>query len=199
GRKPMEFMHATNPIVIIDEPHNMESAQPKEASVSLYPLWTLRYSATHRDPYYVLYRLAPGKAHDMGLVKRIEGEGVLHDQEQAAFVQVDSIQATKTRITGKLTIDVQESDGVKRKKVTVKKPGEDLYDLSKGRTPYRGFIVDEINAGDQYITFTNGIRLSVGESIGTRKDDIMRVQIEETVKEHLDKELQIYNKLPEGK
>lgn len=199
GRKPIEFIQATNPIVIIDEPQNMESAQSKEAIASLNPLCTLRYSATHRDPYNLLYRLDPVKAYEMRLVKRIEVDAVLDDQEYVPFVQVDSIQATKTRITAKLTIDVQESDGVKRKKVTVKKPGEDLYDLSKGRTPYRGFIVDEINAGDQYITFTNGIRLSVGESIGTRKDDIMRVQIEETVKEHLDKELQIYNKLPEGK
>ena len=33
---------------------------------------TLRYSATHRNPYNLLYKLDPIKAYDLRLVKRIE-------------------------------------------------------------------------------------------------------------------------------
>ena len=35
GRKPIEFIQAANPIVVIDEPQNMESAQSRAAIVSL--------------------------------------------------------------------------------------------------------------------------------------------------------------------
>jgi len=45
GRRPIEFIQATNPIVIMDEPQNMESAIAKEAIASLNPLCTLRSCA----------------------------------------------------------------------------------------------------------------------------------------------------------
>ncbi|MGA2443516.1 MAG: DEAD/DEAH box helicase family protein, partial [Tepidisphaeraceae bacterium] len=51
GHKPIEFIQATQPVVIIDEPQNMESEPAKKAIESLNPLFTLRYSATHRNPY----------------------------------------------------------------------------------------------------------------------------------------------------
>ena len=38
GRKPIEFIQTTNPIVILDEPQNMESDKAKEAITSLNPL-----------------------------------------------------------------------------------------------------------------------------------------------------------------
>lgn len=46
--KPLEFIQTTNPILILDEPQNMESDKAKEALSSLNPLFTLRYSPTHR-------------------------------------------------------------------------------------------------------------------------------------------------------
>jgi len=46
---------------------NTEKA--KEAIETLNPLCTLRYSATHVNPYNLLYKLDPIKAYDMRLVK----------------------------------------------------------------------------------------------------------------------------------
>ena len=62
GRKPIEFIQATNPIVIMDEPQNMESDIAREAIQSLNPLCTLRYSATHREKYNLVYQLNPVQA-----------------------------------------------------------------------------------------------------------------------------------------
>ena len=71
GRKPIEFIQAANPIVIIDEPQSVDSTQnAKRAIANLNPLATLRYSATHRDPYNLLYKLDPIRAYDLRLVKR---------------------------------------------------------------------------------------------------------------------------------
>ncbi|ABO49060.1 type III restriction enzyme, res subunit [Desulforamulus reducens MI-1] len=200
GRKPIEFIQATQPIVIVDEPQNMESTQAKEAIQSLNPLCTLRYSATHRHIYNLLYRLDPVKAYDMKLVKRIEVDSVLEeDNFNQPYIRVESIKATKTKITAKLTIDCKQADGVKRTSVSISKNGTDLYELSGNRELYQGYIVDHIDAGSQYIAFTNGVVLNTGQQMGGYNDDIMKVQIRETVKEHLEKELHIYRNLPEGK
>ncbi|BFM05835.1 DEAD/DEAH box helicase family protein [Halioxenophilus aromaticivorans] len=78
GNKPIDFIRATNPFVIIDEPQSVEGdtskVQTKRADAlhNLNPLCTLRYSATHKNPYNLLYSLGPIEAYDMRLVKRIE-------------------------------------------------------------------------------------------------------------------------------
>lgn len=65
GRKPIEFIQATQPIVIIDEPQSVDNTpKAKEAIETLNPLCTMRYSATHRNPYNLLYKLDPIKAYD---------------------------------------------------------------------------------------------------------------------------------------
>ncbi|MFX4301632.1 DEAD/DEAH box helicase family protein [Alicyclobacillus tolerans] len=200
GNKPIKFIQSTRPIVILDEPQNMESTQAKEAIASLNPLCTLRYSATHRKMYNLLYRLGPVKAYEMKLVKRIEVDSVIDDPDfNHPFIRLESITPTKTKITAKLTMDVQGDNGPSRKTVSVSRNGTDLYDVSNNRAAYQGYIVDHIDAGNGYIAFTNGITIYVGQAIGAHQDDVMRVQIQETVKEHLEKELRVYKEFPEGK
>ena len=199
GLKPIEFIQSACPVVVMDEPQNMESDQAQSAIASLNPLCTLRYSATHRNPYNLLYRLDPVKAYDLRLVKRIEVDSVLDDPDfNQPYIHVQSIVATRSKITAKLLIDVDSGGVPKRKTVTLSADGIDLFDKSGGRENYRGYIVDEIDAGSQTITFTNGLVLSAGQTHGGRSDDVMRVQIRETVKEHFEKELRIRKTLPEG-
>src|SRR5690606_28813429 len=44
GKRPVEFIQSTKPIVIVDEPQNMETEIRKRAIENLNPLCTLRYS-----------------------------------------------------------------------------------------------------------------------------------------------------------
>lgn len=199
GRKPIEFIQAANPIVIMDEPQNMESDQAKTAIASLNPLCTLRYSATHRNPYNLIYRLDPVKAYDLKLVKRIEVDSVMDDPEfNQPYIEVQAITATKTKITAKLAIDVNGREGPARKTIQVSSGGVDLFDKSGEREQYRDYIIDEINAGDGSISFTNGLVLYVGQTHGGRTQEVMRVQIREAVKEHFEKELRIHRSLAVG-
>lgn len=199
GRKPIEFIQAARPIVIMDEPQNMESAPAQEAIASLSPLCTLRYSATHRNVYNLLYRLNPVQAYDLKLVKRIEVDSVLDDPEfNQPYVHVESIKATAKKITTKLVIDVNAKGAPQRKTIAVSKGGTDLHELSGGREGYRGYVVDEIDAGNQCIRFANGLVLETGQTHGGRTDDVMRVQIRETVREHFEKEKRIRKMLPAG-
>lgn len=190
GRKPIEFIQQTNPIVILDEPQNMESDKAKEALASLNPLCTLRYSATHRNLYNPVYRLDPVTAYDLNLVKRIEVDSVLEEADfNKPYIQVKSIKATKTKITAKVEIDIESKSGPKRKSVSVSNAGVDLFELSNKRPTYEGYVIEEINYGEKYISFSNGIVLREGETHGGQTDDIMRVQIRETIRGHFEKEL----------
>ncbi|MBY0270621.1 MAG: DEAD/DEAH box helicase family protein [Burkholderiales bacterium] len=199
GRKPIEFIQAARPIVIMDEPQNMESAPAQEAIASLSPLCTLRYSATHRNVHHLLYRLNPVQAYDLKLVKRIEVDSVLDDPDfNQPYIHVESIKATAKKITAKLVIDVNAKGAPQRKTIAVSAGGTDLHALSGGRESYKGYMIDEINAGDQRISFTNGLALGAGQTHGGRNDEVMRVQIRETVREHFDKEKRIRKILPAG-
>lgn len=199
GRKPIEFIQSANPIVIMDEPQNMESDQAKSAIASLNPLCTLRYSATHRNPYNLLYRLDPVKAYDLKLVKRIEVDSVLESPEfNQPYIQVLSITATKTKITAKLIIDVGGRDGPQRKTITVSESGLDLFDKSGEREQYQGYIIDEIRFDDRSVSFANGVVLNEGQTHGGQTDEVMRVQVRETVREHFEKELRVRRTMPEG-
>jgi len=66
GRRPIEFIQAANPIVIIDEPQSVDNTEKSRRAIgNLNPMVTLRYSATHRNPYNRLYKLDPIRAYDL--------------------------------------------------------------------------------------------------------------------------------------
>ena len=126
GRQPIEFVQAARPIVIIDEPQSVDSTEKaQEAIRALNPLCTLRYSATHRNPYNLVYRLDPVRAFELRLVKQIVVASAAADGgANDAFVRVEQIDYKKG-IKAKLRIHVADAEGPKEKSVTVKN-GADL-------------------------------------------------------------------------
>ncbi|MGD9967488.1 MAG: DEAD/DEAH box helicase family protein [Hyphomonadaceae bacterium] len=194
GRQPIEYVQAARPIVIIDEPQSVDSTdRAQEAIKALNPLCTLRYSATHKNLYNLVYRLDPVRAFELGLVKQIVvASAVTEESANEPFVRVESIDY-KPGIKAKLRIHVQAADGVKEKTVTAKN-GADLYRLSNERAVYaQGYSVAEISAepGAEFVRFNNGKTLAVGDEIGGLRDDIWKVQLRHTIKKHLEKELQV--------
>jgi type III restriction enzyme len=189
GKKPVEFIQSCKPIVIVDEPQNMETEIRKRAIENLNPLCTLRYSATHTNLYNLMYSLNPVKAYDLGLVKQIEVDSVMSENAMnEAFIQLEKVNATKTKISAKVKIDYNTNKGVIKKSVTIK-TGDDLYKLSNQREIYKdGFIIEETDAANGTISLTNGITISVGESQGGMNDEVMKFMIRKTVEEHLKKE-----------
>ena len=184
---PAEFIKATRPIVIVDEPQNMETPIRKEAISNLNPLCTLRYSATHTVKYNEIYRLDPVAAYDKGLVKRIEVDGITEAENfNQAYIEVKSIRRQRNKITAKLKIDVNAKEGVLKKDITVK-VGDNLFEKSNRRDLYKdGFIVSGFD--QESITFNNGLVLNIGQRQGGLTDEIMKYQIESTIKNHFEKE-----------
>ena len=188
GVKPIEYIQATNPIVIVDEPQNMETDIRKTAIHNLNPLCTLRYSATNKNFYNLIYNLNPVQAYDLGLVKQIEVDGITADNNyNAAFIDFKGIQQGKKTLKAKLGLYVDEGNGVKQKAFNVD-IGQDLYELSGERDIYReGFILNNVNAEEGYIEFSGGLVMTLGEAQGGLNDDIAKFQIERTVKWHFEK------------
>jgi type III restriction enzyme len=185
---PIDYIQAVNPVVIVDEPQNFETDLRRTALLYLNPLCTLRYSATHRNPYNLLYSLNPVQAYDLGLVKQIEVDGVLADADHNhAFIEVLSISATAKSNSAKVAIDVNSKGRVKRAQVTLT-PGDDLFSKSKQREAYQDrYIVNEIRADVGEIEFSGGRVLKLYEKQGGLTDDVMRYQIERTVAAHFAK------------
>ena len=197
GRRPIEFIRHARPVVVVDEPQNLATDLRTKAIESLNPLCTLRYSATHKDYFNLVYRLDPIKAYDLRLVKRIEVDSVVDGGDfNRPYIAVKSITATKTRISAKVEIDVDSASGCKRKTVSVTQES-DLFELSGQRENYRGYEVDLIDAGNQYLQFKNGVSLAAGVTHGGRTDEVLKIQIRETIREHFEKELRIAQLPPE--
>ncbi len=193
GRKPLEFVKASRPILIIDEPQSVDNTPAsQEAIQTLNPLCAFRYSATHKNFYHLLYKLDPVKAYDMRLVKRIEVNSVQsEDNFNMPYVRLDSVEYGKgaKRPHAKITIHVDGPSGPKTKKIKITH-GQDLASKSDRPDYAHGFAVCGISAvpESKHIEFANKTILHLGEEIGGMREEIIKAQIQDTVRIHLDRE-----------
>ncbi len=201
GARPIEYLQATNPIVIIDEPQSVDTtSKSKDAIASLNPLCTLRYSATHKEKekHHMLYKLDSVDAYEQKLVKQIEVAGIeVRDGHNKAYIKLLSVDNKKSPITARIEIDCRmKNGGIKRKTVRVSS-GADLLDskYSGGRDIYDGYIIEDIccEKDNEYISFTSKPDiLKLGQAIGeVDQDEYKRLQIRKTIEEHLDKEMRL--------
>ncbi len=193
GGLPLHLIQQTNPIVIIDEPQSVDSAdKSKEAIKSLNPLCCLRYSATHKEKYNLMYKLDSVDAYEKKLVKQIEVSSLeVTNFQNNAYIKLVSVSNNNNSITARLEVDVMEKGKTKRKTITVKQ-NTDLVDKTK-RNIYSGYIVKDIAClpDNEFIDFTSKPEtIRLGMSIGSIDDNVIkRSQIATTIRKHLDKEL----------
>lgn len=196
GNKPIDLIAGTNPIVIIDEPQSVDGTKKsKEAIASLNPLCTLRYSATHKELYNLMYRLTPVDAYQENLVKHIEVASITSNEASTKpYVKLMSV-SEKNGFSCRLEIYVNnKKTGVIGKKVVTAKTKDDLWELSNEVDYYKnnGYIIDNIDCfpGEESVTFSNGEFLNIGDVIGNVDESAMkRAQIRQTIEMHLNKEL----------
>ena len=197
GEKPIDLISATHPIVIVDEPQSVDgglTGKGKEALAAMNPLCTLRYSATHTDKHHMTYRLDAVDAYERGLVKQIEIASLqIESGHNKPYLRLESIRRRKSSITAKIEIDIQRGKKTKREFLTVE-DGENL-EKRTGRAIYKDMQIGTITGrkGKESIQIMGkgyDELLRPGEAIGTENpDQVKRLMIQRTIKEHLDKEL----------
>lgn len=196
GWRGIDLIQETHPIVIIDEPQSVDNTKKaKDAIKALGPLFTLRYSATHKELYHLMYRLTPVDAYHQHLVKEIWVDEVLSDEQTTKpYVKLLGVSGDGSASTrAKLEIYRKTKDGSIAKETVQARTNDDLWDLSKEVEYYQGngYIVEDINAmkGYENVLFSNGVVLNIGDATGVVNEEaIKRAQIRETISEHLKKE-----------
>ncbi|HUW12000.1 MAG TPA: DEAD/DEAH box helicase family protein, partial [Anaerolineae bacterium] len=189
GETPIHLVQAARPILILDEPQNMESELRVQALAALHPLFALRYSATHRNPYNLVYRLTPYEAYQQGLVKKVEVASVVQsDDENRPFLRLESISTVKNTVTAKVAIHCLMADGTVKERVVRVRPDDtgelpQLQERTK-RPEYAPYRVDEISKAGGFVRFANGHEIRLGETQGVDKEAIFSAQIRETIEEH---------------
>jgi len=193
GLRPIDYLKASHPVVIMDEPQNMESQLSQSAVGELDPIFTLRYSATHKKHRNVVYRLDPVDAHDLGLVKQIVVAEVLQQGADAApYMKLISVKRDP-QWTARVGLSVRVANGqLERREVNVRQNQELSDERITGNPAYEGIWVTEMNLGmggePASVELNLHGLLSDGETIGASSGAIYKEMIRETIREHLRKE-----------
>lgn len=197
-RRPIDVIKKNNPIMIIDEPQKLEGAKTFESLREFSPLAILRYSATHKTEHNKIYRLDALDAYNQKLVKKIAVRGITVRGLTGtnAYLYLESIQiSTTSPPIARIEFEVKQTNGIKR---VVRRFGrnDNLFDLSGGLSQYKGFVISDIDAVSDTVSFTNGVTLEAGEATGdVNEATLRRIQIREAVRAHLEKEHTLF---PQG-
>jgi type III restriction enzyme len=185
GETPVHLVQTTRPILILDEPQNMESEKSIAALASLDPLLALRYSATHRNPYNVVYRLTPYEAYRQKLVKRIEVASVVREDATAQpYLRLEKIETRKRTLTARLGVHKLMKGGTVKETTVTVRPGDSLQEKT-GRTEYGGYEIDEISLAGRFVRFANNVEIALGQELGADKEAVFEAQIGYTIEEHM--------------
>lgn len=201
SRRPIDLIAGTNPILIIDEPQSVEGKQTRESLKKFRPLFILRYSATHREKYDMVYRLDAVDAYNRRLVKKIAALGITLNGSTAtgSYLYLEAIDLCKDKApTARLGFEVKGASGT-RTVVRKVRGGDDLFELSNGLEEYADRYVilpDGIDGRDNSVTFLNGQKLFAGQIQGGEQLTSLqrRVQIRETIRTHLHRERELYSR-----
>jgi len=185
---PKDAIKKTNPILILDEPQNMESELSKKAINELNPLFTLRFSATHKNYYNLIYSLNAKEALQQGLVKQIDILALSEQQTiNDVYINVIDIEIDKKlkRPIAKLELVAQNKEQFVKKSFKIKL--NDNLSIKTKNSIYQDFIVNEINFIDMFISFENGKKLYKHQVNGKVNKQLQMEQITSAIELHLKK------------
>lgn len=200
SRRPIDVIAKTNPILIIDEPQSVEGKTTKESLKDFNPLFTLRYSATHKKDsiYNMVYRLDAIDAYNQKLVKKIAVKGISQSTTTgtSGYLYLQGIILSPSKPPrAKLEFDIKGADKIRRT-TKIFDQGDDIYVSSKELDEYKDrYVIKTIDGRDNSVELLNGTKLFVGDVIGAVDEyQLRRIQIRETIISHLERERELFKK-----
>ncbi|HEM7878933.1 TPA: DEAD/DEAH box helicase family protein [Burkholderia contaminans] len=198
SRRPIDVISANRPILILDEPQKMEGGKTLDSLVNFKPLMVLRYSATHKTTHNKIHRLDALDAYNQKLVKKIavRGISVKGMAGTAGYLYLESIEISSKRPPeARVEFEQKLASGTIKRVVRKLVKGDNLFSekFSNELDQYRGFVVSDINANTDTLSFANGVELAVGDALGDLTETALRrLQIREAIKAHFDKEQTLF-------
>ena len=197
SRKPIEILAQTNPILIIDEPQSVDGEKTLESMQDFNPLFTLRYSATHKVEYNKAFRLDALDAYNRKLVKKIQVKGINLKGTSGTngYLYLENIIVSKDKApVAAVEYEVRNASGATKRIRQKLSKGANLFELSGNMPQYKNQVIQEIDGYHNKIVI-NGLELFAGDVIGDfYEQDFRRIQIRETIYSHLKKEKQLFDK-----
>ena len=191
----LDMVAQTRPVVIMDEPQNMESELAQVSISDLNPLFKLRYSATHKNIHNLVYRLTPVDAYRKNLVKKISVYGVKEHNPEGFLFQVTAIETKKgENPKAKALIEVKLASGDYESKEVPLSAGDNLFIKSKRNIKYENVFVSNIYANTNQVELSNGQYYKLSDA-GENKEVIFRTQIRETIRAHFIKQQEVGDRL----
>lgn len=196
-RRPIDIIAETKPIIIIDEPQSVDGEATLKSMQDFKPLFTLRYSATHKVEYNKVFRLDALDAYNRKLVKKIQVKGISLKGTTGTngYLYVEQIILSKTKAPVALIEYEKRNANNEARRIRQRlEKGANLFELSGGMQQYQHFTIQEIDGYHNKIVI-NGLDIFTGEVIGDYYEtDFRRIQIRETILSHLTKEKQLFDK-----
>ena len=197
SRKPIDVISANRPILILDEPQKMEGGKTLDSLVNFKPLMVLRYSATHKTTHNKIHRLDALDAYNQKLVKKIAVRGISVKGLAGtnAYLYLQSIEISSKAPVARVEFEQKLKSGEIKRVVRKLSKGDNLFSdgFSNELDQYRGYVVADINANTDTLSFTNGVELKAGDAYGdVNEAALRRIQIREAIKAHFDKEQTLF-------
>lgn len=196
SRCPIDVIKANRPIIILDEPQKMGGAVTQRALKNFDPLFTLNYSATHKNEHNMVYVLDALEAFNQRLVKKIEVKGfeIKNFRGTDSYLYLEEIIISpKNSPKAKFELEIGYSKSINRE-TRILGVGDDLYKISQKMEQYKGFTISNIDPIAGTVTFTNGEVIGVSVVAGdVSEKDMRRIQIRETILSHFEKEEKLFN------
>lgn len=198
SRRPIDVIKKTNPILILDEPQKLSGKKTTESIKNFNPLFTINYSATHKEHHNLVYVLDALDAYNQKLVKKIQVKAITVSNIKGTndYLYLEDIilqNAGNPKI--RLSFYKNTKNGIKEVTETLDK-GDNIYNASGELTIYKNrYIIDEIDYISGTVKLLNGKYLKKGEVYGDDSQEAIRkAQIRETIKSHFDKEAENFKK-----
>jgi len=197
SRKPIDVIAANRPILILDEPQKMEGGKTLDALVHFNPLMVLRYSATHKTTHNTVHRLDALDAYNQKLVKKIAVRGIAVKglAGTCGYLYLQSVEISRDKPPeARVEFERKLKNGSITRVVRKLGRGDNVFELSNGLEQYRhGFVVSDVNAITDTLSFTNGVELTTGDVTGDVSEAMLRrIQIREAIKAHFDREQTLF-------
>lgn len=198
SRRPIDVIKKTNPILILDEPQKLSGKKTMESIKNFNPLFTINYSATHKEHHNLVYVLDALDAYNQKLVKKIQVKAITVSNIKGTndYLYLEDIilqNAGNPKI--RLSFYKNTKNGIREVTETLDK-GDNIYNASGELTIYKNrYIIDEIDYISGTVKLLNGKYLKKGEVYGDDSQEAIRyAQIRETIKSHFDKEAENFKK-----
>lgn len=197
--KPIDVIKRNRPILILDEPQKMGGAKTQDSLLNFNSLFSINFSATHKNKHNLVYVLDALDAYNKKLVKKIEVKGFqvknLRGTNSYLYLQ-DIILSPNKPPMAKIELEIIYSGARINRETRNLAVGDNLYQISNNMEQYKdGYVISEVNPFNNTVTFLNGEVLELGTAYGdVNEEDERRIQIRETIKSHFEKEEELYSK-----